>query len=300
MITKTSYLFSLSCLFLSCKNESQEISKLNTNKAPAELLSAKNPPVYFDVMSPESTIMDHLKSRRAEIELLLKGTDGEESNNLFYSLMKENDSALVLLSYEQEALLEKYAEYDECNLEKQIYTMNLPAEVGKLVEDYRKAGVEFWQVGEGMTVLRMFPDYYFDLFKRKVTPDYQTYLAMIAEEEKVLWVSDAAIIISWQELSERVVQREQFLRDYPTSKLSSTVKDELQGYRYAYLLGYDNTQTTEQGAYNPENLVEFNRFVKANPESETTKIIKEMSSKVGDREKLFDFVTKKIGYETQY
>lgn len=122
------------------------------------------------------------------------------------------------------------------------------------------------------------------------------YLEMITAEDQVLFQSDAAISISWRDVAKRVESREKFLIDFPNSKLTKEIKQELKEYQFAYLLGYDNTQTHEQGKLNPENVEEFKRFIRENPNSETSTIIKELLPKDFDRDGIFDFVTKKIGY----
>ena len=256
----------------------------------------EDPPIYLHSSATENEIINHIKKRQQEISSLLNLAAPEKADELYKNLIKENDSALTLVQIRKEVLLEKYYGYSDYDPQTQVYTMKFPKEVEKLVKDYRAAGIEFWEIGEGYTELRMLPTYYFKLFDGKLSPDYQIYLEMITAEDQVLFQSDAAIRISWRDVAKRVESREKFLIDFPNSKLTKEIKQELKEYQFAYLLGYDNTQTHEQGKLNPENIEEFKRFIRDNPNSETSTIIRELLPKQFDRDEIFDFVTKRIGY----
>jgi len=296
MTKKTLYLLLLFTLVYSCKKEEQKIKTLDQNTNITIQNLPKNPPIYLDSLATENEIIVHIQKRPQEISSILKSTSPEEANILYENLKKENNSALALLQIKKQQLLERYYEYSDYDPLTQVYSMKFPKEVETLVKDYHDAGIEFWEIGEGYTDLRMLPSYYFNLFNGKLSPDYQMYLDFITAEDEVLFQSDAAISIPWRDVAKRVEVREKFLKDFPRSKLIAEIKQELKEYQYAYLLGYDNTQTNEQGKFNPENVEEFNRFIRENLKSETSVIIKEMLPKIFDRDQLHDFVTKKIGY----
>ncbi|SEV98232.1 hypothetical protein [Kaistella antarctica] len=296
MTKKILYLLLFSLIIYSCKKEEQKIKTVDQTIEVATQNLPKDPPIYLPSSAPENEIITHIKKRQQVLSLLLKSVAPEKADELYKNLIKENDSALTLLQIRKETLLEKYYGYSDYDPQTQVYTMKFPKEVEKLVKDYRAAGIEFWEIGEGYTELRMLPTYYFKLFAGKFSPDYQTYLEMITAEDQVLFQSDAAIRISWRDVAKRVESREKFLIDFPNSKLIKEIKQQLKEYQYAYLLGYDNTQTHEQGKLNPENLEEFKRIIRENPNSETSTIIKELLPNDFDRDGIFDFVTKRIGY----
>ncbi|MBL0735460.1 hypothetical protein JI750_01065 [Flavobacterium sp. GN10] len=64
---------------------------------------------------------------------------------------------------------------------------------------------------------------------------------------------------------------------YPNSKLIESVKDEYKNYQMDYLIGQDNTPTAERATDEtyiyPENIQEFNRFMKKYPKSPTAPLI---------------------------
>lgn len=292
------YLFLVSILFfISCRKETEQSLPKRKPVDKTVIQNISLPPVYLDSLKTESEILLHIQNRTTEISELLKNSSAENADEIYENLKKENDSALVLLSKKQTSLLDRYYEFNVYDNETQISTQKFPDEVKKTIEYYEKTGIEFWEVGEGMTELRMFPDYYMKLFKGKLTKDYDRYLEIITEEDQVLFAADAGIIIPWRDVAKRIEVREEFLIVFPVSNLKKRLENELKEYRYAYLVGYDNTQTNEQGEFFPENLKEFRRFIKENPESETSKIIVEMLAYEGNNDELWNFVKKKTGFE---
>ena len=292
---KNHYIVLIILLFIiSCKNEKNQTV---TEQKPQEEVTENSmiqPPVFLDSLKTENEILKHLQNRKIEISSHLKNSSPENAGEIYENLKKENDSAVLLLALKQMVLLEKYYQFNDYNNETQILTQKFPDDVKKIIDRYEKTGIEFWEIGEGMTELRMFPDYYLKLFTGRLTADYQQYLEIISEEDKFLFAADAGIIIPWRDVALRVEVREKFLKSFPNSKLAKKIKDELKDYLYAYLAGYDNTQTNEKGIFFPENVKEFRRFVKENPNSETSKIIVEMLTQKRNSEELWSFIKQRI------
>lgn len=89
---------------------------------------------------------------------------------------------------------------------------------------------------------------------------------MQSEENKETYSVDAGLVISFKDLGDRVVSWENFMNKYPNSKLMKSVKEDYKMYHLDYLIGEDNTPTyeraTEEKYIYPENIQEFNRFLK--------------------------------------
>ncbi|KMQ68410.1 hypothetical protein ACM39_07795 [Chryseobacterium sp. FH2] len=285
-------------LLYSCKKEEKTAEITSKNNETASIkINFNLPPVYLDSLKSEKEILNHLQQRKKEIIKLLENSSSPEENDLIYeNYRKENDSALVLLEGKQAGLLEKFYEFYDYNPETEKSILKIPESEKETVRSYGQSGIEFWDIGEAITELRMFPDFYSKIFNGKLTPDYQRYLGFVSEENKVLFVSDASISIPWSDVAKRVLARESFLNDFPASKLDKKVQGELQEYRAAYLLGYDNTPTqNDGGGFTAENLKEFQRFLKENPKSETSAIIKTMLAMPKDRYEMYRFVNHKLG-----
>ncbi|MEN4762451.1 hypothetical protein ABEG63_19135 [Chryseobacterium sp. C39-AII1] len=285
-------------LAYSCKKEEKNEQKTLENTATATTkTSFPLPPVYMDSSKSEEEILNHIKQRKEEIINILENSSSQKNNLIYENYKKENDSALALLTLKETHLLEEFFTFYDYNPDTDKHIIKVPEKYKKLVDRFNQVGIEFWDIGEADTELRMFPDFYFKIFNGKLTADYQKYLETITEEDKVLFQSDAAISIPWRDVAKRVEVREKFLHDYPTSKLKKVIERELQLYRYAYILGLDNTSTqNDEGGFTTENLQEFHRFIKENPNSETTEIINQLLTMPKDREKVFDFVNKWLNY----
>ncbi|WP_326983360.1 hypothetical protein VUJ46_02085 [Chryseobacterium sp. MYb264] len=285
-------------LFHSCKKEEKVAGK------PEEEIKVNNtqtsfplPPVFLDASKSEDEILDHIQHRKSEIISILNGSSPQKNDLIYEHYKKENDSALALLTLKRTNLLDDFFQFNQYNPDTETTTLKVPEKYKKLVNRYTQTGIEFWDVGEAYTELRMFPDFYYAIFNGKLTADYQNYLNMITEEDKVLFQSDAAISIPWKDVAKRVEVREKFLQEFPASQLKTKVHEELQRYRYAYLLGSDNSSTqNDEGGFTPENLQEYHRFIKENPKSETTEIIKQLISMPEDREKVYYFVNEWLHY----
>ena len=98
-------------------------------------------------------------------------------------------------------------------------------------------------------------------------------------------------VISFTEVSERIIYWENYLNRYPNSKLFYKSKEYYSEYLNDYLFGMDNTPTYdfETKLILDETKKEFNRFIKANPKSKSARIVNlflENSSKLyGDGNK---------------
>lgn len=284
---------------LSCNQKNQKNIDSNIHTAAVTSNGLKLNPMNLDTLQTEDQIITGFAKRKSDVIALLSKSSVEEGNMIFESFRKRNDSALILLETKQQELLNDYVKYSDYDPVTEIYSKKFPPEIEETVEKFGKAGIEFWEIGEGYTELRMIPDYNFQIFNGRLTPDYQSYLEIITQEDKVLFQADAGIIIPWRDVAQRVEVREQFLNNFPDSKLTKKVFEELKEYQHAYLLGYDNTPTHEKGELYPENIAEYKRFVKANPKSKTTRIIKELliqnlSAKKPDGDKIYEFVMKRI------
>lgn len=276
-------LISLLVLF-SCndKKTSTEKSSVVAESSPETPKAAyQQPPVYLDSAATEMQILEHLGKRKTEMDALLKDATSEKANELYLNYIKENDSAVYILSNRKTKLLDKYVDFMQYDEKTGTNPLVIPKEHQQEIKNIESKGVEFWYVGEGYTELRMNPDFYYKMFNGKLTPDYQRWLDFTTKEEKDLYAADAGIIVPWKEIGDRILTREKFLKDFPKSKLLKDIKGQLKIYRWDYFAGQDNTPVFP-GYEETENVMdedvakEYQRFMKANPNSETTNILKEL------------------------
>ncbi|WP_339315323.1 hypothetical protein [Paenibacillus sp. FSL R10-2734] len=81
----------------------------------------------------------------------------------------------------------------------------------------------------------------FKTFKPNVTKDIAAYIDIMTTESNQPSVSDAAIVISWTELTRRALAIEDFVTSYPASNRSAVIQKELLFVTSRLLYGTSNT-----------------------------------------------------------
>ena len=230
-------------------------------------------------------------SKKKEVKGKLASLSDQQANDLYGYHKKENDSVMRQLEHNEQNILDHYYEYfsDDSGNPKAA-----PDSIAKKVALLKSAGIEFWEIGEGMVEIRTVPNFYFTLFKGHVTKDYEDFIALLAKDDENLYSADAGISISFNDVGKRLLNWEKFISKYPYSKLTPQAIAFYQMYQYGFLLGEDNTPTIENNdnTIYPENLKEFAAFAAANPSSPTTALIKVVTETKGTKDEITKAVAK--------
>ena len=241
----------------------------NCNKGKNE--EVKNEKIKF---SEESySLFEKFATDKKETMEKLKSLNKEEANNLYEEYQAQNNNTL----YDIEDALAGFLDsiYNDTNGEN--FTDKDWSDANKILNKY---DLELWDIGEGMVTIRELPHLYYDMFKDYVTDDYKEYLKIWAKDSEKLYQADAGLLVSFEEIGERIVTWESFLNQYPDTKLNIKVNALLNSYREDYLLGMDNTPTLDGGYDNipitvdEEAKKEYDRFMKKYPNSPTVELIK--------------------------
>ena len=241
----------------------------NCNKGKNE--EVKNEKIKF---SEESySLFEKFATDKKETMEKLKLLNKEEANNLYEEYQVQNNNIL----YDIEDALAGFLDsiYNDTNGEN--FTDKDWSDANKILNKY---DLELWDIGEGIVTIRELPNLYYDIFKDYVTNDYKEYLKIWAKDNEVLYQADAGLLISFEEIGERIITWENFLNKYPDSKLNIKVTALLNSYREDYLLGMDNTPTLDGGYDNipitiyEEAKKEYDKFIKKYPNSPTVELIK--------------------------
>ena len=217
-----------------------------------------------------------------KIEEKLENSSEEEANKLYqewsdsYGESNVNIPSLIQeLNAEHENVLKIIYPYEGEVPEDKLSGEDIKI-ANKFLDDY---GLRIKYVGEGYYEMDVIASFYYDLFKSYVGDDYKEYLRLTAKESEELYASDGGILISAEELGERIASWEDFLEKYPDSDLAPVVDENCRYYRVDYINGMPNTPTMEEdengkikGIYE-ENMKEFNRFIKKYPNSPTVPFI---------------------------
>lgn len=211
-----------------------------------------------------SKILSKFENDKKDVIKKLEKTDKKEAIKLFNEYFEKNSNYVKKNSSNimNDSIKYKFFEKEELN------------EYNNFLNKY---GLELYHAGEGMFEVRTISNYYYNIFQNYLTNDYKEYLNILTKEK--VYVIDGGIIISFEDLGERVIKWEKFMTKYSNAdkELLSLAKEKYSIYLEHYLFGVDNTPTISRGK-NPqilkENKVAFNKFIKKYPNSSTTKIIK--------------------------
>ncbi|WP_335978355.1 DUF6882 domain-containing protein [Fusobacterium polymorphum] len=231
----------------------------------------KNPKIKFS--DDTYKLFEEFAENKKEIMEKLKTLNKDEANKLYEQYVEDNENILYKIGEATEKFLDSiyYGSAEEQFTEKDWNDTN------KILNKY---DLELWDIGEGIVTIRELPHLYYDLFKDYVTDDYKEYLKIWAKDNEELYQADAGLMISFEELGERIITWENFLNKFPNSTLKQRVNDLLNSYREDYILGMDNTPTIDGGYDNIPITIdedvkkEYDRFIKKYPNSPTVELIK--------------------------
>ena len=259
----------------------------NCNKGKNE--EVKNEKIKFSKESYD--LFEKFATDKKETMEKLKSLNKEEANNLYEEYQAQNNHTL----YDIEDALAGFLDsiYNDTNGEN--FTDKDWADANKILNKY---DLELWDIGEGMAI-RELPHLYYDMFKDYVTDDYKEYLKIWAKDSEKLYQADAGLLVSFEEIGERIVTWESFLNQYPDTKLNIKVTALLNSYREDYLLGMENTPTLDGGYDNipitvdEEAKKEYDRFMKKYPNSPTVELIKYLLENYQNNN-IYDLIRNKI------
>ncbi|MGQ2982685.1 hypothetical protein [Flavobacterium sp.] len=267
-------------LLVSCKKEASQDNAVTVSIDTA-FAEVETPVADNRQTSDLEKLVAEFSRLRDETRLKLSSLKPEEASALFDAYETKNNEIIGRLNILEGKLLEDFHAH--------FYDRNGdPAKLHDTIQYKKdllgKAGLEFWHIGEGMGEIRAKNDYYLKMFRDHVTPDYKRFLMLQSADDSDLWSADAGIAITWEQLSQRVINWENFVLKYPESKLYARAAANYHMYRYSYLFGQDNTPTYEHegNTLYPEIVDEYNRFIKKHPTSPTAKIVKQMLDNSGN------------------
>ncbi len=128
---------------------------------------------------------------------------------------------------------------------------------------------------EGGVYLDLLSNYENDNFKNRVTKDVQVYLTLREKELKEGFSEDAGLLISFDELYQRVKELEGFMNKYPKSTWVADAQYSYNEYLSTLLTGMDNSPVFDMETHvlKPEMKKLFQKIIKDDPGGKTTKIV---------------------------
>lgn len=114
-------------------------------------------------------------------------------------------------------------------------------------------------------------------YQNYLSEDLGDYLELMAVESGELMSNDAALVISWDELANRVVMAEIFLKSHPNSPLTGVVFQAYTMYLQTYMSGMVNTPIFDWNSYQvlEEVLASYRKTIKEREGTITARLIQE-------------------------
>lgn len=138
----------------------------------------------------------------------------------------------------------------------------------------RQCGIGVFE-SEGSAYLDILPDYLYKHFQNRVSPAVERYLSIRRDELAQGFSEDAGMLISFQQLYDRVKTWESFLNSYPANVYTDEAESDYETYLETLMTGMGNSRVfdLETDELIPEVKDIYEREARENPESRTGKII---------------------------
>lgn len=134
-------------------------------------------------------------------------------------------------------------------------------------------GIGIFQT-EGNDYLDVLPNYFYNDFKDRVSAGVKEYLSIRRVELAEGFSEDAGLLISYQQLYQRVKRWERFLHDYPATVYTTQAENYYKMYLGTLLTGMDNSPVFTDGySLSAEVKNIYEQAMNDDPASRTAKII---------------------------
>lgn len=215
--------------------------------------------------------LERIELKRQIVELKMEAATPEERCQIFEEFATLVEEEVGMLNQRESDYLEHYYEYrydDDAN----------PIEPHDSIKQkelgYIQRGLQFDEVGEGIVLLAPAPTL-FAKYLSQLPTYYQEYWQLLRDSENI--APDACLVLTWRELGDLIARYEAYAESNPEQKeLFVRLSDNYQYLQMVYMTGTDNTPIAdESGSIDPDLKGEWQRFMKAHPNSLTTELIKE-------------------------
>jgi hypothetical protein len=224
--------------------------------------------IFFPDSTSSETFLRNIITIEKELDSLLQIKNNLEANLLYEDYSAKLIENLTSYNFANSTILDNYINY---------HPNEIPEEWKKQINQLKNLGIELVYEGEGYYSFQFKNNYFYQLFKGKVTTDLESFLQNYAEDDKVVFQIDAGIVVPWKDIRKRIIRWENFIINNPESRYNTTAKEVYAFYLRSYLLGMDNTRTYEWETREiyPEIKADFIEYIQQNPNTFGTELTKE-------------------------
>ncbi|WP_281676773.1 hypothetical protein [Porphyromonas endodontalis] len=215
--------------------------------------------------------LERIELKRQIVELKMEAATPEERCQMFEDFVSLVEEAVGTINERESDYLEHYYTY---HLDEQFNPIEPHDSIKQKEQGYIQRGLQFDEVGEGIVLLAPAPTL-FAKYLSQLPTYYQEYWQLLRDSENI--APDACLVLTWRELGDLIVRYEAYAESNPEQKeLFVRLSDNYQYLQMVYMTGTDNTPiANESGSLDPELKSEWQRFMKAYPNSLTTELIKD-------------------------
>ena len=258
--------FLTASVFVSCQKEKKVQNAVAKSDTITETIYT-NDPDYVLTNKSAQELVEHLESEQNELKRKLKQAGRKEAEALYLDYYKRLG---VIVDSLNNAEANTLIAYDTLK-------QNKPDSIVRKENTYDKVGLYFRKIDGNRYDFKLKPGYYYKLFHNKVSKEYEQYIKLRYEEQKLMYHSQIENKkITLEEQRELIIKWEQFITTYKDFKfIDYAKKSYVEGLTF-YLFGTATQPTFEVATKKlfVENEQEYLSFVKKNPKLMATEITK--------------------------
>jgi hypothetical protein len=193
-------------------------------------------------------------------------TDNADRDSIFLLL---NIKFYAVANRLSDSLDTKYKSLIE-QLDKDSNTVELKSFKNNL----EACGIDIFST-EGMYYLDVIPDFFYNNFKNRVSDGVAEFLNIRKDELKQGFSEDAGMLISFEDLYQRVKRWENFINKYPNTVYNDEANSYFTTYVETLMTGMDNSRVFDfdNNSLLPEVKTLYEKIIREGYESPSTKII---------------------------
>lgn len=256
----------VSSVFISCTKENPKVPNTSNTDTITEILYTTDPDYILSNKNAQE-LVEHLESEQNNLKQKLKKASKKEAEALFIDYYKRLTIIVDSISVAETNTLKAYhalgTEKHDTILRKEI--------------TYDKVNLYFRQLDSTKYDFKIKPGYFYNLFHKKISREYEEYLKLRYAEHKLLYDSQfKKEKITLEKQRELIVSWEKFIVKNKDFKFIDYAKKSYTDNVMMYLFGTRNKpafQVSNKKLY-VENEQEYITFVKKNPKLISAEITK--------------------------
>jgi hypothetical protein len=236
-----------------------------------------------NIVSSNHKNLMNIKGDLASFKLFIKGLDSSKISTLPLALDYIKTCIPADLPGRDSVFMEYYFEfYNVANALSDRFESGFPQLISELNENkstpetdafkdnLKQAGLDLCMT-EGIYYFDVIYDFFYSSFKDRVSPGLAEYLNIRKDELKEGFSEDAGMIISFDELYNRIKRWDNYIRSYPNSITIVDAKNYYQTYLETLLTGMDNSRIfdMENNTLNPEIKALYEKAIKEDSTSDS-------------------------------